>query len=81
MYFQVTKKENFSKNKKHDNILNKTYSPFDVFDEYGCYLALDFKPEDLLDLKKESYRLSVKLLFGESQYEIFSQADSLLIVR
>lgn len=63
------------------NILNKTYSPFDVFDEYGCYLALDFTPEDLSVLKKESYRLSVKLLFGESQYEIFSQADSLLIVR
>ena len=63
------------------NVLSKTYSPFEVFDEYGCYLALDFNTEDLSKLKKESYRLSVKLFFGDNSYEIFSPADSVLIVR
>lgn len=62
-------------------IFTKEFSAEDVLDSFTNNLKLDFTHEESKKLKKEAYKMSVKLCWGEDYFEIFTPANGLLIIR
>lgn len=61
--------------------MTKEFDSAAIFNTETNDLKLDFSHEESKSLKRESYKLSVKLCWGEDYYEIFTPADGLLIIR
>lgn len=63
----------------HKPVITKEFLAQDCFSSStnDLFIYLD----DIKDLKQESYRMSLKLVWEDETYELFSETDGLLIVR
>jgi hypothetical protein len=65
----------------HKVVLSKTFLGSEVFDYLTNDLVIPLTIEDFKHLKKETYKLSLKLIWPDEIYELFSETDGLLIIR
>lgn len=67
---------------RHKKALEIAYSNIaDLYNFESNWLMIPIKQEDAELLDIDSYRMSIKLVWPEGEYELFSESDGLLIVR
>lgn len=63
------------------SVVRKLFSPEEVFNEYTNDLMITLNQADILELKRDVYRVCLKLLWEEAHYTLFGESDGLLVVR
>ena len=62
-------------------VVSKNILAQDCFISTSQDIVVFLDTEDMKSLKQESYKMSLKLSWGEDSYEVFSDSDGLLIIR
>ena len=62
-------------------VINKLYDPSECFNAMSNDLIIYLTQAEVKKLKQESYTMSLKLVWEEDFYELFTSQDGLLIIR
>ena len=68
-------------NPRHKLVLQKQLETAELYNSEANYLVVPFTEDDAKLLEKDSYKLSINLVWSFGSYELFGENDGLLIVR